>query len=171
MSYSLADGSIKIGEIPRRNSGIREGKFLQAMRLQTPESDPNFPTYFTPERFFIGKLSEVKFYDSCKCILSMLFCHLDIRIPSIRVCVHKYILIHWWSCLLLRYKYSYNWIISPSNSLIFLQPNTQESPVSCTSYITTRMILSTDVGEELLWIAKTSAAEIQPNKFFIVWIP
>lgn len=55
LSYSLADGTVKIGEIPRRNSGIREGKFLSAMRLQTPESDPNFPTYFTPERFYIGK--------------------------------------------------------------------------------------------------------------------
>ncbi|XP_022820957.1 EF-hand domain-containing protein 1-like [Spodoptera litura] len=54
MSYSLADGSIKIGEIPRRNSGIREGQFLKSMKLETPESDHNFPTYFTPERFYIG---------------------------------------------------------------------------------------------------------------------
>ncbi|KOB79135.1 putative EF-hand domain-containing protein, partial [Operophtera brumata] len=29
MSYSLADGTIKIGGIPRRNSGINEGKFLK----------------------------------------------------------------------------------------------------------------------------------------------
>ncbi|CAH4030789.1 unnamed protein product [Pieris brassicae] len=58
-AYSLADGTIKIGEIPRRNSGIREGKFLKAMLLQTPESDPNFPTYYTPERFFIGAIVPV----------------------------------------------------------------------------------------------------------------
>lgn len=62
MAYSLADGSIKIGEIPRRNSGIREGKFLQAMKLQTPESDPNFPTYYTPDRFYIGEYRTYKFY-------------------------------------------------------------------------------------------------------------
>ncbi|XP_075982784.1 EF-hand domain-containing protein 1-like [Anticarsia gemmatalis] len=59
LSYSLADGTIKIGEIPRRNSGITGGKFLKSMKLQTPESDPNFPTYFTPERFFIGAIVPV----------------------------------------------------------------------------------------------------------------
>ncbi|XP_032516120.2 EF-hand domain-containing protein 1-like [Danaus plexippus] len=59
MAYSLADGTLKIGEIPRRNSGIREGKFLKAMRLQTPESNPNFPTYFTPDRFYIGAIVPV----------------------------------------------------------------------------------------------------------------
>lgn len=59
MSYSLADGSIKIGEVPRRNSGIREGTFLKSMKLETPESDPNFPTYFTPDRFYIGKFRSV----------------------------------------------------------------------------------------------------------------
>ncbi|CAH0600471.1 unnamed protein product [Chrysodeixis includens] len=59
MAYSLADGSIKIGEIPRRNSGIREGKFLQAMKLQTPDSDPNFPTYYTPDKFYIGAIIPV----------------------------------------------------------------------------------------------------------------
>ncbi|XP_047523227.1 EF-hand domain-containing protein 1-like [Pieris napi] len=59
LAYSLADGTIKIGEIPRRNSGIREGKFLKAMLLQTPESDPNFPTYYTPDRFFIGAIVPV----------------------------------------------------------------------------------------------------------------
>ncbi|XP_037300618.1 EF-hand domain-containing protein 1 [Manduca sexta] len=59
LSYSLADGTIKIGEIPRRNSGIKEGKFLKAMLLQTPESDPNFPTYFTPDRFYIGAIVPV----------------------------------------------------------------------------------------------------------------
>ncbi|XP_047536676.1 EF-hand domain-containing protein 1-like [Vanessa atalanta] len=59
LSYSLADGTVKIGEIPRRNSGIREGKFLKSMRLQTPESDPNFPTYYTPDRFYIGAIVPV----------------------------------------------------------------------------------------------------------------
>ncbi|KAJ0181205.1 hypothetical protein K1T71_003290 [Dendrolimus kikuchii] len=59
LSYSLADGSIKIGEIPRRNSGIKEGKFLKSMKLQTSESDPNFPTYFTPDRFYIGAIVPV----------------------------------------------------------------------------------------------------------------
>ncbi|XP_061712328.1 EF-hand domain-containing protein 1-like [Cydia pomonella] len=59
LSYSLADGKIKIGEIPRRNSGIKGGKFLKAMLLQTPESDPSFPTYFTPERFYIGAIVPV----------------------------------------------------------------------------------------------------------------
>lgn len=58
MSYSLADGTIKIGGVPRRNSGINEGKFLKSMLLQTPESDPNFPVYFTPDRFYIGKLRD-----------------------------------------------------------------------------------------------------------------
>lgn len=56
LSYSLADGSIKVGEIPRRNSGFREGTFLRSMKLQTPDSDPNFPTYFTPEKFYIGAI-------------------------------------------------------------------------------------------------------------------
>ncbi|XP_023949094.2 EF-hand domain-containing protein 1-like [Bicyclus anynana] len=59
LALSLADGAIKIGEIPRRNSGIREGKFLKAMRLETPESDPNFPTYYTPDRFYIGAIVPV----------------------------------------------------------------------------------------------------------------
>ncbi|XP_041973572.1 EF-hand domain-containing protein 1-like [Aricia agestis] len=59
LKYSLADGTVKIGEIPRRNSGIREGTFLQSMRLQTPESDPNFPTYYTPDRFYIGAVIPV----------------------------------------------------------------------------------------------------------------
>ncbi|KAJ8734012.1 hypothetical protein PYW07_014563 [Mythimna separata] len=59
MSYSLADGSIKIGEIPRRNSGIREGTFLKSMKLETPESDHNFPTYYTPDRFYIGAVIPV----------------------------------------------------------------------------------------------------------------
>ncbi|CAG5017885.1 unnamed protein product [Parnassius apollo] len=59
LSYSLADGTIKIGEIPRRNSGIREGKFLSSMRLQTPDSDPNFPTYYTPDKFYIGAIIPV----------------------------------------------------------------------------------------------------------------
>ncbi|CAG9782994.1 unnamed protein product [Diatraea saccharalis] len=59
LSYSLADGTIKIGEIPRRNSGIREGKFLKPMKLQTPDSDPNFPTYFTPDKFYIGAIVPV----------------------------------------------------------------------------------------------------------------
>ncbi|XP_028038206.1 EF-hand domain-containing protein 1-like [Bombyx mandarina] len=59
LSYSLADGTVKIGEIPRRNSGIWEGKFLRPMRLETPESDPNFPSYFTPERFYIGAIVPV----------------------------------------------------------------------------------------------------------------
>ncbi|KAL0850148.1 hypothetical protein ABMA28_012024 [Loxostege sticticalis] len=59
LSYSLADGTIKIGEVPRRNSGIKEGKFLKSMKLQTPESDPNFPSYFTPDRFYIGAVVPV----------------------------------------------------------------------------------------------------------------
>ncbi|CAG4922831.1 unnamed protein product [Colias eurytheme] len=59
IGYSLADGTIKISEIPRRNSGIREGKFLKPMRLQTPDSDPNFPTYYTPDKFFIGAIIPV----------------------------------------------------------------------------------------------------------------
>ncbi|CAH2068628.1 unnamed protein product, partial [Iphiclides podalirius] len=59
LSYSLADGTIKIGEIPQRNSGIREGKFLSSMRLQTPDSDPNFPTYYTPDKFYIGAIVPV----------------------------------------------------------------------------------------------------------------
>ncbi|XP_028174177.1 EF-hand domain-containing protein 1-like [Ostrinia furnacalis] len=59
LAYSLADGTIKIGEVPRRNSGIKEGKFLKAMKLQTPESDPNFPTYFTPDKFYIGAIVPV----------------------------------------------------------------------------------------------------------------
>ncbi|XP_045542556.1 EF-hand domain-containing protein 1 [Papilio machaon] len=54
LSYSLADGTIKIDEIPQRNSGIREGRFLKSMLLQTPDSDPNFPTYFTPDKFYVG---------------------------------------------------------------------------------------------------------------------
>ncbi|KAM3966804.1 EF-hand domain-containing protein 1 [Aphomia sociella] len=59
LAYSLADGTVKIGEIPRRNSGIREGKFLKSMRLQTPDSDPNFPSYFTPDKFYIGAIVPV----------------------------------------------------------------------------------------------------------------
>ncbi|XP_049888061.1 EF-hand domain-containing protein 1-like, partial [Pectinophora gossypiella] len=59
LAYSLADGTVKIGEIPRRNSGIIEGKFLQAMRLQLPDSDPNFPTYYTPDKFYIGAVIPV----------------------------------------------------------------------------------------------------------------
>ncbi|KAI8429918.1 hypothetical protein MSG28_000389 [Choristoneura fumiferana] len=59
LSYSLADGKIKIGGIPRRNSGINEGKFLKAMLLETPESDPSFPTYYTPDRFYIGAIVPV----------------------------------------------------------------------------------------------------------------
>ncbi|XP_068629097.1 EF-hand domain-containing protein 1-like [Battus philenor] len=59
LSYSLADGTIKIGEVPQRNSGFREGKFLKAMLLETPESDPNFPTYFTPDKFYIGAIVPV----------------------------------------------------------------------------------------------------------------
>ncbi|XP_052753824.1 EF-hand domain-containing protein 1-like [Galleria mellonella] len=59
LAYSLADGTVKIGEIPRRNSGIREGKFLKPMRLQMPDSDPNFPTYYTPDKFYIGAIVPV----------------------------------------------------------------------------------------------------------------
>ncbi|XP_053602029.1 EF-hand domain-containing protein 1-like [Plodia interpunctella] len=59
LSYSLADGKIKIGEIPRRNSGIKEGKFLKSMLLETPDSDPNFPTYLTPDKFYIGAIVHV----------------------------------------------------------------------------------------------------------------
>ncbi|XP_050673267.1 EF-hand domain-containing protein 1-like [Leptidea sinapis] len=59
IGYSLADGTIKISEIPRRNSGIREGKFLKPMRLQLPDSDPNFPTYYTPDKFYIGAIIPV----------------------------------------------------------------------------------------------------------------
>lgn len=55
LSYSLADGKIKIGEIPRRNSGFRDGLFLKSMQLELPDSDHSFPTYYTPDKFYIGK--------------------------------------------------------------------------------------------------------------------
>lgn len=73
VSYSLADGTIKIGEVPRRNSGIKEGKFLKSMRLQTPESDPNFPTYFTPDKFYIGKLLDERAESKHKVCLDALW--------------------------------------------------------------------------------------------------
>ncbi|GBP78274.1 EF-hand domain-containing protein 1 [Eumeta japonica] len=54
MMYSLADDTIRMTEIRRKNSGIMEGKFLRAMRVQTPDSDPNFPTYYNPNMFYIA---------------------------------------------------------------------------------------------------------------------
>lgn len=56
MAYNLGDGAVKISEIPRRNSGIREGVFLSSRKLELPDSDHNFPTYFTPDKLYIGKL-------------------------------------------------------------------------------------------------------------------
>ncbi|XP_037964332.2 EF-hand domain-containing protein 1 isoform X1 [Plutella xylostella] len=59
LSYNLGDGQVKIGEIPRRNSGIQEGRFLSPCRLPLPDSDPNFPTYYTPDKFYIGAIVHV----------------------------------------------------------------------------------------------------------------
>lgn len=66
LSYALFDGTIKIKEVPRRNSGIWEGKFLNAMRLPLPTSDPNFPTYYTPDKFYVGE-SRAPDIDRSKC--------------------------------------------------------------------------------------------------------
>ncbi|KAJ2946387.1 hypothetical protein O0L34_g12431 [Tuta absoluta] len=59
LKFSLADSTVIIEEIPRRNSGRREGRFLKSMKLQLPDSDPNFPTYYTPDKFFIGAVIPV----------------------------------------------------------------------------------------------------------------
>ncbi|XP_014208021.1 EF-hand domain-containing protein 1-like [Copidosoma floridanum] len=50
LEYSLSDGTVRINEVARRNSGRMAGCFLGAIRVPKPGDD----RYYTPEDFAIG---------------------------------------------------------------------------------------------------------------------
>lgn len=59
LEYSLSDGTIKINEIGKKNSGRRAGCFLASMlvpkkKISLDNCDEEIPIYYTPDDFFIG---------------------------------------------------------------------------------------------------------------------
>jgi hypothetical protein len=56
-SYSLADYSITISEIPKRNSGFMEGTYLKSTHIPKPGTNLDEPEYYTPADLYIGKLT------------------------------------------------------------------------------------------------------------------
>ncbi|KAK6187064.1 hypothetical protein SNE40_006312 [Patella caerulea] len=59
LAYRLADDMMTIYEPPVRNSGIIGGKFLERTRVAKPGSQPDKPSFYGPQDFFIGAVIEV----------------------------------------------------------------------------------------------------------------
>ncbi|XP_062857167.1 EF-hand domain-containing protein 1 [Trichomycterus rosablanca] len=59
LHYYLSDDMISIFEMPRRNSGIVGGKFLEKTRVPKPGCTPENPQYYKPGDFAIGATVEV----------------------------------------------------------------------------------------------------------------
>lgn len=55
ISYSLGDSTIKIMEPPKPNSGHVGGRFLSSMLIPKPGSHPDYPEYYSPSDFYVGK--------------------------------------------------------------------------------------------------------------------
>ncbi|OHS96723.1 EF-hand domain-containing family member C2 [Tritrichomonas foetus] len=58
IAYYLADDCVAVFEKPRRNSGFREGKFIQKSKVKNPKTG----TYFKPADFRVGEIVAINCY-------------------------------------------------------------------------------------------------------------
>uniref|UniRef100_A0A1B6KML1 DM10 domain-containing protein n=1 Tax=Graphocephala atropunctata TaxID=36148 RepID=A0A1B6KML1_9HEMI len=59
IEYNLANGEVLVQELKVPNSGFIAGRFLKAMCLSKPGSDPDNPEFYTPADFNVGSIVNV----------------------------------------------------------------------------------------------------------------